>query len=341
MDGNNLFPSRTYKSRTDNSNTQLNQYKGITMKKFIKIISIVFGILLLVVVVMGIRFGMALSQVTRESQADVNPVQFELGSTKSLTILPLFEKASSDPDLLSEHGVSYLIQTDQQTVLMDVGNNIQNAFPAPLDENMRKLGVSGEDVDALVISHNHMDHVGGMKAWQSGTFSAPGGRTDLSDLPIYVPTTLTYPGSLPLIADKPIKIGEGIASLGRQPFVQPFPMWIVQPLEQEQSLVVHVEGKGLVVITGCGHPGVERIVARAESLFGLPVVGVVGGLHYMGMSAEQVQPHLDFIRSLEPSLVALSPHDSDPSAIDMFRSAFADAYQDIQVGREIHFPIAE
>ena len=311
------------------------------MKKSIRIISILFGILLLAVLVMGIRFGMAFSQVARESRAAISPVQFELGTTKSVTILPLFEEAVSAPDLHSEHGVSYLIQTDQQTVLMDVGNNMENAFPFPLDENMGKLGVSAMDMDSLVISHNHPDHVGGMKAWQSDTFSAPGGRTDLSDLPIFVPTALTYPGSLPLIADKPIKISEGIASIGSQSFVQPFPIWVGNLVGQEQSLVVNVEGKGLVVITGCGHPGVERIVARAESLFGSPVVGVVGGLHYMGMSTEKVQPHLDFIRSLQPSLVALSPHDSDPSAIELFRTAFMDAYQEIQVGREIHFPIVE
>ncbi len=311
------------------------------MKRTIRIFSILFGILLILLTVMGIRFGIASYQVSRESIALESPVQFELGTTKSVTILPLFEEAVSDPDLHSEHGVSYLIQTDQQTVLMDVGNNIENAFPNPLDENMGKLGISAKDMDSLVISHNHPDHVGGMKAWQSGTFSAPGGRTDLSDLPIYVPIALTFPGSLPLIADKPIRIGEGIASIGSQSFVQPFPIWVGNLVGQEQSLVVNVEGKGLVVVTGCGHPGVERIVARAESLFGIPVVGVVGGLHYMGMNAEQVQPHLDFIRSMNPSLVALSPHDSDPSTLDLFRSAFPDSYQDIQVGREIQFPVSE
>ncbi len=311
------------------------------MKKSIKIISIAFVIVLIAVVWMSVRFGMASSQVAREGRTAVSPVQFELGSTNSLTILPLFEEAVSKPDLHSEHGVSYLIQTDQQTLLMDVGNNMENTFPNPLDENLRKLGVSAEVVDALVISHNHPDHVGGMKVWQAGTFSAPGGRTDLSDMPIYVPVSLTYPGSMPLIADEPVKIAEGIASIGRQSFVQPFPIWTGNLVGQEQSLVVNLEGKGLVVITGCGHPSVERIVTRAEGLFGMPVIGVVGGLHYMGMSTEQVQPHLDFIQSLDPSLVALSPHDSDPSAIDLFRNAFADAYQDIQVGREIHFPVTE
>jgi len=143
---------------------------------------------------------------------------------------------------------------------------------------------------------------------------------------------------LPLLAEEPLKIGEGIASLGRQPFLNPFPLWIGQPVEQEQSLAVNVEGHGLVVITGCGHPGVEKIITSAESLFGLPVIGVVGGLHYIGLSEEQVMPHLEFIRNLEPELVALSPHDSGKDTIDLFRSAFPNAYKDIEVGTEILLP---
>ena len=46
-----------------------------------------------------------------------------------------------------------------------------------------------------------------------------------------------------------------------------------------------MEGKGIVLIMGCGHPTVERIVARAEALFEQPVAGVAGGFHYEGKSA--------------------------------------------------------
>jgi 7,8-dihydropterin-6-yl-methyl-4-(beta-D-ribofuranosyl)aminobenzene 5'-phosphate synthase len=288
-------------------------------------------------VVVG-RFFLASSNLAHETGESASSAAFEIGSTKTLTITPLFENAVSNPDLHVEHGVSYLVQTDDQTVLLDLGNNMQNLFPAPLDENMRKLGISAQDLDTLVVSHNHPDHVGGINTWQKGTFAAPGGRTDLSGVGIFLPVNLTYPGVLPTVAEDPVQIGEGIASTGRQPFLNPFPLWIGQPVEQEQSLVVNVDGHGLVIITGCGHPGIEKIIARSESLFGLPVVGVVGGLHYVGLSEEQVIPHLDFIREREPGLVAISPHDSDKDTIELFRSAFPNAYQDIEVGNVISFP---
>jgi 7,8-dihydropterin-6-yl-methyl-4-(beta-D-ribofuranosyl)aminobenzene 5'-phosphate synthase len=83
---------------------------------------------------------------------------------------------------------------------------------------------------------------------------------------------------------------------------------------------------------------VEKIVARAESQFNQPVIGVVGGLHYMGLSEKEIRPRIDFLQPLNLKLVALSPHDSDPQAIEMFREAFADAHHYLKVGSEIQFP---
>ena len=245
---------------------------------------------------------------------------------------------SAREDLHSEHGVSYLIQTDQQTILMDLGNNIQNTDPAPLEENMARLGISMQDVDVLVISHNHPDHLGGVKWWQKSTFSAGSEQADLAGIDMYLPAALTYPGSQPVIAEQPQKIAEGVATLGRQPFVQPYPFLLRQPLEWEQSLVVNVEGQGLVVITGCGHPTIEKITARAGSLFDLPVAGVVGGLHYEGLSEKDIRAHIDFLRPFSPRLVALSPHDNGELAISLFQQAFPGAYQYLRVGEAIHLP---
>jgi len=136
------------------------------MKKPLRVILIVLGTLLLAAILLvGARYMLASAQLTQNTGESETPAPFELGSTKSLTITPMFEKATSDPDLHMEHGVSYLVQTDDQSVLLDLGNNMQNLFPAPLDENMRKLGVTAQDLDTLVISHNHPDHVGGINVW--------------------------------------------------------------------------------------------------------------------------------------------------------------------------------
>jgi 7,8-dihydropterin-6-yl-methyl-4-(beta-D-ribofuranosyl)aminobenzene 5'-phosphate synthase len=106
----------------------------------------------------------------------------------------------------------------------------------------------------------------------------------------------------------------------------------------EQVLAVNVEGRGIVLIVDCGHPTVERIVARAEALFEQPVVGIVGGLHYEGFGYADVQPHIEFLSSHNLKLVALSPHDSSPEALEAFQSTFADRYHTLRVGETIQFP---
>ena len=100
-------------------------------------------------------------------------------------------------------------------------------------------------------------------------------------------------------------------------------------------MAVNVEGKGIVLILGCGHPSVERFVARAQAAFDAPVVGVVGGLHYEDKSPAFVNVSIAYLKTLQPQLVALSPHDSTPANIQAFREAFPTSYQTVEVGRPI------
>lgn len=89
---------------------------------------------------------------------EVKPVA-ELGSTKTLRILPLVEYHTSDPDLTTEVGVSYLIDTDDRRILFDVGQNTNFESPSPLERNMKALGVDLASIDIVFISHNHFDQV--------------------------------------------------------------------------------------------------------------------------------------------------------------------------------------
>lgn len=167
-------------------------------------------------------------------------------------------------------------------------------------------------------------------------------------LAVVVPEPMTHPTARVEVVERPRCIAPGVASLGPIPCQLFFFGWT-----PEQSLAVNVEGKGLVLLTGCGHSTIQRIVERAEMLFGEPIYGIVGGLHYpvtgskmqrlMGtnkwpwdpVSKEDVQAGIACLQSRHPQLVALSPHDSCAWTIETFRQAFEGRYQDVQVGEEI------
>lgn len=131
-------------------------------------------------------------------------------------------------------------------------------------------------------------------------------------------------------------------------------------MTQEQALAVSVEGKAIVLIVGCGHWTLPRILTRAETLFNEPICGIVGGLHYpveggpveyLGtaphkfggtgkapweqVTAEELQANIDLVKKKELKLVGLSPHDSSPKSLEAFKSAFRDTYRDIKVGLPI------
>lgn len=125
----------------------------------------------------------------------------------------------------------------------------------------------------------------------------------------------------------------------------------------EQALVVNVRGLGLVLITGCGHPEIERTLAAAEKVVEAPVHAVVGGLHLpvhalgtpLGPQAvlgspnwpwrpileEDAQSVIRSIRERGPGLVALSGHDSTQWTLDAFGQVFGDHYRTLRVGEEI------
>lgn len=298
---------------------------------------ILAGLAVLMTLFFTVRQVIARAQIEREGQIVLTSVP-NLETTTLLEIVPLYEEASAEESFDFGHGVSYLIRTDSATILMDVGNNPSEAAKLPALQNMQTLGIPWEEIDAIVISHPHPDHVGGVKAWQDKTISFGDFTRDMSQMPIYVPTSIAYSGGTLIQSSEPTLVSQDIATTGAISYPEVFPISLFSAKGYEQGLVIDVAGQGLVMITGCGHPGMEKLVARAEVLFGKQVVGVVGGLHYEKLSNEEVQPHIRFLEPREPKLVALSPHDSSPEALEAFQSSFPKVYRFIKVGEAIQFP---
>ena len=301
------------------------------------------------------RFYLGCRRAERMWTASRYPRFGEFGSVKHLTILPLIDWYSARDDLVGEAGVSYLIRADETTILFDLGLNERREHPSPLLRNMAALGVDMADIDLLVISHPHGDHMGGMSHQMRRTFALSGWPVDLRGMPAFVPATLSHSTAEVTVVDEPRILAPGVATMGpiaRQDF---FMGWT-----PEQSLAINVEGKGIVLVVGCGHPTIQRIVERAEMLFEQPFYGVVGGLHYPATKSridkfgvplqrvlgtgkwpwdtiDQADVHaaIACLRRHTPHLVALSAHDSCDWSLGAFRGAFGEAYRDIMVGREI------
>lgn len=285
-----------------------------------------------------IRQTLTNREIEREWE-DVPTIVPELKSTAHLEIIPLYEEAGANEHVIIGHGVSYLIRTDAATILMDVGHNPDELAVAPFAQNMQRLGIDWEEIDRIIISHPHPDHIGGIAAWRQRTISfgeLPGG---LGERLVFVPSDMAFEGAIH--GTIPTLPGPDVATTGVISYPEVFPLSLFEPKGQEHALVVRVADEGLVLITGCGHPTMERLVERAETLYRQPMIGVVGGLHYEEATTEEVQPHIEFLQSRGLKLVALSPHDSSPQALAAFKSAFPHAYQDLAVGIVIQFPASE
>ncbi len=100
----------------------------------------------------------------------------------------------------------------------------------------------------------------------------------------------------------------------------------------EQALVINVRGFGLVLVSGCGHPGIERMLAVTER-----VLGVLGNPNYpwRPINERDATAAIDEITRRGPRVVALSSHDSTPWTYDAFGRAFGDRYQTVRVGEQL------
>ncbi len=280
-----------------------------------------------------------------------------LGSVKTLTVTPLIDWYVNDPALSGEAGVSWLVQADGRAILMDVGLNLRAEDPSPLLRNMQNLDVHLEDIPYVFISHMHVDHTGGLGPNRKRTFMPSQAEIDLSDVIAFVPTPMRHPTAEIRVIEGPQVLMPGVASEG------PIARSIYGlGLTSEQALVVNVAGKGLVIIVGCGHQGLTRIIERAETLFDEPIYGFVAGLHYpvtasrlnrlgiplqkflgtgklpwQRVTRDEVRGAIAFLQSRKPQVVSISAHDSCDWTLQEFRNAFKESYRELKVGLPLVF----
>jgi len=246
---------------------------------------------------------------TQTPEPTATPSQ-EMGD---LRITIVYDNTTYDTRLKAAWGFAALIEYGGRTLLFDTGGDAPTLLG-----NMELLGIDPAGIEIVALSHIHGDHVGGLDGLlQTGArpvvYAPPSFPADFKrQVEALTELVEVEPGQ---------EIAGGIFTTGEM-----FGMGIA-----EQALMIPTEG-GLVVITGCAHPGIVNIVERAKELFGGPVRLVMGGFHLGSMSAGGIETILADFRRL--GVQQVSPvHCTGEKAIAMFAQEYGDDYIQGGAGR--------
>lgn len=180
------------------------------------------------------------------------------------------------------------------------------------------LSIYPKEIDLIVLSHIHGDHVGGLPSFLEKN----------PEVVVYLPKS--FPKGLKdgvkecgvktVEVQEPLKICQEVYSTGE------LGTWI-----KEQSLIIHTE-KGLIVITECAHTGIVKIVDKAKDLIKNDVLLVMGGFHLDGESKGEIERIVSSFRKLGVSYVGPC-HCSGDAARQLFKEEYGENFINVGVGR--------
>lgn len=247
---------------------------------------------------------------------------------------------------IAEHGLSLLITTfrngKEHTVLFDAGVSQDGAT-----SNARGMGINLKQIEAIVLSHGHYDHFGGLQSFinainkrnfpiivhedmfKTRGVAFPDGS--VSRYPEFPKENQIHPAKFVKTKEPSLLADETILVTGEIPRTTDFEKgykqqrafingkWQPDPwIRDDRALAVNVKGKGLVVLSGCAHAGMVNTVLYVRQITGIERIhAIIGGFHLSGKDCEKrIGRTVKALKQLNPEVLA-------PMHCTGWRGAFA------------------
>jgi 7,8-dihydropterin-6-yl-methyl-4-(beta-D-ribofuranosyl)aminobenzene 5'-phosphate synthase len=228
----------------------------------------------------------------------------------------LFDSNAEQKNILTGWGFSCLVDN---CILFDAG-----ADEKSLLHNMKNMGVRLDELEAVVISHEHLDHTGalwGVLKMRAGikVYACPGFSEEFKKKVRNLGGELIESDTFVGIR-KNIYVTEAIQG--------DYKMQLIE----EQALVVKTK-KGITVITGCAHPGIVKIVKKAQETFPKEkIYCVLGGFHLKGKRKEEINTVIMQLKNLGVEKIGPT-HCSGEKAMNFFKEEFGGNYITVAAGK--------
>lgn len=215
-----------------------------------------------------------------------------------VTLITLYDTYEFDPKLRTGFGFSCFVHAHGKKILFDTGSEAETLL-----YNMEQLGIDSKEINTIMLSHAHWDHTGGLSGFLKANNRArvikPTAFSKSTEIYTYIYSTGYLGGLL------------GI---------------------KEQGLAIK-SSKGLVVITGCSHPGIIEIIKRAREI-DESIYLVLGGFHLGGASDSELRDIIKNFRELGVEKVAPC-HCSGDRTRQLFKEEYKDDFIENGVGNII------
>ena len=273
-----------------------------------------------------------------------------------ITVTTLVENTARGAGILGEHGLAWWIETPTHCVLFDTGQGLA------LEHNAERLGADLARADAIVLSHGHFDHVGGLERALARApraslhlhpracepkFSGSGGTVRRLSTPFVEEQQFRREGCVVVATTEAHEVVPGLWCTGEiprendyedtgGPFFLDHGLTRPDPLLDDQALFFATRD-GLVVVLGCAHAGLVNTLAHIVRVSGCERIHtILGGLHLERASARRMDETIAFLRRYDVRHLG-GGHCTGGAALRRFWGEFPDRCVELHAGARWSF----